>query len=51
MTKKTHKSKASGQHKKQMDPDLLKEEFGTEMGDYNSAKFLEAASSKKKTCK
>ncbi|MDQ0860560.1 hypothetical protein [Bacillus sp. V2I10] len=47
MTKKTHKSGESEQHKKPMEPSLLEEEFGTEMGDYNSAKFIDAFAEKK----
>ncbi|TDL80249.1 hypothetical protein [Peribacillus frigoritolerans] len=52
MTKKTNKSAHSEQHKKPMEPSLLEEEFGTEMGDYNSAKFIDAFAEKKaKACK
>lgn len=52
MTKKTNKSAHSEQHKKPMEPSLLEEEFGTEMGDFNSAKFIDAFAEKKaKACK
>jgi hypothetical protein len=44
---KTHKSKDSEQHKKPMEPSLLEEEFGSEMGDYNSAKLLDILAEKK----
>ncbi|QNG59146.1 hypothetical protein H4O14_15210 [Bacillus sp. PAMC26568] len=52
MTKKTLKSKDSGQHKKPIEPSLLEEEFGSEMGDYNSTKILDTLAEKKeKKCK
>ncbi|KPN13723.1 hypothetical protein AKG37_11365 [Bacillus australimaris] len=41
MTKKHVKSKEMKDHKKPMDPDVLEEEFGSELGDINSSKWID----------
>jgi len=41
MTKKHIKSKNQQNHKKPMHKQLLKEEFGTELGDYNAGKIYD----------
>lgn len=41
MTKKHKKSKNQQEHKKPMHQQLLKEEFGTELGDYNAGKIYD----------
>ncbi|MFY4776811.1 hypothetical protein [Metabacillus sp. RGM 3146] len=41
MSKKTEKSRSMQNHKKPADKQLLKEEFGHELGDMNAAKTIE----------
>ncbi|WP_243385467.1 hypothetical protein [Bacillus kexueae] len=41
MTKKTNHSKDIQNHKKPTHQNLLNEEFGTELGDYNAHKMIE----------
>jgi O-methyltransferase involved in polyketide biosynthesis len=41
VTKHKKRKKQVGAHKQSVSKDLLKEEFGTELGDYNSAKAFE----------
>ncbi|MFS0654379.1 hypothetical protein [Bacillus sp. 179-C3.3 HS] len=48
MTKKHEKSKDMKEHKKPMDPDILQEEFGSELGDVNSSKWFETFMKPKK---
>lgn|GEM_PF-5985802 len=47
MTKKHVKSKEMKDHKKPMDPDIL-EEFGSELGDINSSKWIDTLVKPKK---
>ncbi|MFJ5963664.1 hypothetical protein [Bacillus sp. NPDC093026] len=48
MTKKHVKSKDLQEHKKPMNPDVLEEEFGSELGDVNSSKWFETFMKPKK---
>ncbi|UYO36684.1 hypothetical protein NF868_05760 [Bacillus zhangzhouensis] len=48
MTKKHVKSKEMKEHKKPMDPDILEEEFGSELGDINSSKWIDTLMKPKK---
>ncbi|WP_200874125.1 hypothetical protein [Bacillus safensis] len=48
MTKKHMKSKEMKDHKKPMDRDILEEEFGSELGDINSSKWIDTLVKPKK---
>lgn len=48
VTKKHMKSKEMKDHKKPMDPDILEEEFGSELGDINSSKWIDTLVKPKK---
>lgn len=48
VTKKHVKSKEMKDHKKPMDPDILEEEFGSELGDINSSKWIDTLMKPKK---
>ncbi|WP_243291735.1 hypothetical protein [Bacillus sp. FJAT-47783] len=48
MTKKHQKSKEMQNHKKPMHKQLLQEEFGSELGDYNASKIYEVLGNKGK---
>lgn len=48
MTKKHVKSKDMKDHKKPMNPDILEEEFGSELGDINSSKWIDTLVKPKK---
>jgi len=48
VTKKHVKSKDMKDHKKPMDPDILEEEFGSELGDINSSKWIDTLVKPKK---
>lgn len=49
VTKKHVKSKDMKNHKKPMNPDILEEEFGSELGDINSSKWIDTLTKPKKT--
>jgi len=48
VTKKHVKSKDMKDHKKPMNSDILEEEFGSELGDINSSKWIDTLMKPKK---